>query len=80
MALLQTVALQNKYAHSMVVVVEPWGEEFVLQPGERLAVEFEAPHRDRPVLEEIDVDIASDRVILWAPRESMYKARRLPPL
>ena len=68
----QTVTFRNTQTQTMRLAVEPRANEYPLQPGERVAVDFESPNPDV-----VEVELTADVVTVWAPRDSTYEVRRL---
>jgi hypothetical protein len=68
----RTITIKNQRDTKLVVVLEPWANEYELQPNECVDVVEEGVDSDEP----LEIYVEASYLVVYARRESMLSAFR----
>jgi hypothetical protein len=68
----QRISVRNKRTAKFIVVLEPWGSEYALEPGESLEVEEEGGEPGA----NLELELEDSRLVFYARSQSILRAYR----
>ena len=68
----RTIALRNRRDAELVIVLEPWANEYAVQPGQKLEIVEEGGEPGTT----LEIDVEASYVVFYARRGSILRAYR----